>query len=110
MKVATEDRDELATVDVKGDQINGASTGELVVAKDARAPVIPCSFLYPRNDRYAMKARLQSPAGARADDKGGDQLTSRWEMHATIIEARIAKLRIAVSTSTRLLGVVVATW
>jgi hypothetical protein len=37
---------------------------------------------------------LQSPAGARADGKGGDELTLEWKMHATIIESRIAKLSV----------------
>ena len=45
MKVATRDGDELATAEVKGDQVNGASVGRWEVAKDARAPVVPCSFL-----------------------------------------------------------------
>ena len=37
MRVAKEDGEQLAIAEVKGDQANGALTGELVVAKDARA-------------------------------------------------------------------------
>jgi hypothetical protein len=47
VKVAIEDRDELATAEVKGDQANGALTGGKVDAKDARAAEVPCSFLNP---------------------------------------------------------------
>jgi hypothetical protein len=46
VKVAIEDG-ELATAEVKGDQANGALTDRLVDAKDARAPVVSFSFLYP---------------------------------------------------------------
>jgi hypothetical protein len=45
VKVAIPDGDELAIAEVKGDQANGALTGGLVDAKDARAPVVSLLFL-----------------------------------------------------------------
>jgi hypothetical protein len=56
---------------VKGDQANGALTDRLVDAKDARAPVVSLLFLIIlRNDRNVKTTLIESPAGARADDKG----------------------------------------
>ena len=74
MKVATRDGDELATAEVKGYQVNGALTGMLVGSCERRARSrSSLLFLKPwGSDRDVRKALLTSPAGARADDKGGE--------------------------------------